>query len=259
MDPFPLNLAGRRTWITGGTSGLGLAAADAFVRLGAPCTLLARDPARGAEAVHALSGPGRAEAAFRALDVGDAARCGAELADEIARRGAPRVVVHCAGALVREDLASATPESFAQVFAPSVNGAVHVLRSALPAMIAAGGGAVVLTSSYLATRGGSGGMPLYGAAKAALLGLMKSLAVRHGPDGVRVNAVLPAFIETPLNRDVFETAPDPAAKRRETAARFPLGRYGAPGDFASAAVFLASDAASWITGHGLVLDGGLTA
>ncbi len=254
MDRLPVSMDGRIVWITGGTSGLGAAAARLFSAHGARCVLLARDPARGAAAEAAV-----ASSRFVALDVSHAAQCAVVLTKLLAEDGAPRAIVHAAGALVREDLAATTERSVAAVMGPSFDGAVNVLRTALPALEAAGGGSVVLTSSYLAERAGSGAMPVYNAAKAALLGLMRSLAVRHGPARIRVNAILPGFIETPLNRAVFEAAPDPAAMRAETARRFPLRRYGAPEDFAHAALFLASDASSWITGHGLVLDGGVSA
>ncbi len=254
MERLPVSMDGRIVWITGGTSGLGLAAARLFSAHGARCVLIARDGLRGASA-EALIPASR----FVALDVADAARTAVVLTTLIAECGAPRAIVHAAGALVREDLAASTEESVAAVMGPSFDGAVNVLRTALPALEAAGGGSVVLTSSYLAERGGAGAMPVYNAAKAALLGLMRSLAVRHGPAGIRVNAILPGFIETALNRAVFDAAPDPALKRAETAQRFPLRRVGRPGDFAHAALFLASDASSWITGHGLVLDGGVSA
>jgi NAD(P)-dependent dehydrogenase (short-subunit alcohol dehydrogenase family) len=255
METSILSLAGKTAWITGGTSGLGLAAARLFARHGARTALFARDAARGRRAAEEIG----AEARFFALDVRDAAACDRVLGGALRDDGRPDVILHAAGVLVREDLPATTPASVAEVMGASLDGAVNVLRVALPDMERRRGGAIVLTSSYLAMRGGAGAMPIYNAAKAALLGLMKSLAVRYGPAGVRVNAVLPAFIETPLNRDVFDASADPEAKRRETAARFPLRRLGRPQDFAHAALFLASDASSWITGHGLVLDGGLTA
>lgn len=254
MPADRLNLSGRLAWITGGTSGLGAAAAAAFAEHGARCILFARDAARGARAAAATPG-----ARFSALDVTRPEEVRSTLDAALASDGPPAIVLHAAGALVREDLAASTPESVAAVLGPSLDGALNVLRAALPAMERAGGGAVLLASSYLAVRGGAGAMPVYNAAKAALLGLTKALAVRHGPAGIRVNALLPAFIETPLNRGVLDAAPDPAAKRAELAARFPLRRYGRVEDFADAALFLASDMSSWITGHGLVLDGGLTA
>jgi NAD(P)-dependent dehydrogenase (short-subunit alcohol dehydrogenase family) len=254
MDGLPLSLADRVAWITGGTSGLGFAAARLFAAVGARTILLARDEARGREASARIPG-----SRFVSLDVADAARGAETGARLLAEHGAPRVVLHAAGALVRGGVEELGPDDVRRVFGASVDGALNVLRAVLPAMAAAGGGSIVLVSSYLAERAGAGGMPAYNAAKAALLGLMRPLAVRHGPQGIRINAILPAFIETPLNRAIFDDAPDPAAKRAETAARYPLRRYGTPDDFAAAALFLASDASSWITGHGLVLDGGVSA
>jgi 2-keto-3-deoxy-L-fuconate dehydrogenase len=215
---------------------------------------MARDETRGVEAARLIP-----KATFVALDVSAADACERTLKNVLSKFGAPRVVLHAAGVLVRETLPESTPRSVAAVMGPSFDGAVNVLRAALPKMCAAGGGSVVLTASYLAVRGGAGAMPVYNASKAALLGLMKSLAVRYGPNGVRVNAILPAFIETPINQDVFKNAKDPEAERAAFVSRFPLRRLGRPEDFAEAALFLASEASSWITGVELVLDGGLTA
>jgi NAD(P)-dependent dehydrogenase (short-subunit alcohol dehydrogenase family) len=89
--------------------------------------------------------------------------------------------------------------------------------------------------------------------------LTRSLALQVGPHGVRVNAVCPAFIVTPLNEHIIRDAPDPAAKEKEIARPYPLGRLGRPEDVAAAILFLGSEEASWITGTSLLVDGGLTA
>ena len=101
--------------------------------------------------------------------------------------------------------------------------------------------------------------PAYSAAKAGVVALTRSLALQVGPMGVRVNAVCPAFVITPLNQHIIRDAPDPVAKEAEMAQPYPLRRLGRPGDVAAAILFLASDEAGWITGTSLLVDGGLTA
>jgi 3-oxoacyl-[acyl-carrier protein] reductase len=126
-------------------------------------------------------------------------------------------------------------------------------------MIAQRDGRIVNIASYLGLFAGSGGTPAYNASKGGLVMLTRSIAVKHGPDGVRANAVCPGFISTDLNRDVIDGAPDPAAKEREIASVYPLRRLGTPDDVAYAALYLASDASNWVTGACLILEGGLTA
>jgi len=117
----------------------------------------------------------------------------------------------------------------------------------------------VNVASYLGAFGARPWTPAYNAAKAGVVALTRSLALQVGPSGVRVNAVCPGFIVTPLNEHIIRDAPDPAAKEAEMAQPYPLGRLGRPGDVAAAILFLASEEAGWITGTSLLVDGGLTA
>jgi 3-oxoacyl-[acyl-carrier protein] reductase len=129
----------------------------------------------------------------------------------------------------------------------------------LPVMLKQGRGNMVNIASYLGQFAGSGNTPIYGATKGGLIALTKALAVKYGPQGIRANAIAPAFIKTELNRNVIENDPDPVAKEREVAAPYPLKRLGKPEDIAAAALYLASDASNWVTGAVLMVDGGLTA
>ena len=119
---------------------------------------------------------------------------------------------------------------------------------------------IVNVASYLAEHAGaSATVPAYTAAKGAVVALTRSLAVRHGPEGIRVNAVCPALIPTELNASIWEQAADPKALSQELGERYPLRRIGRPEDAAWAAVYLASDEAAWVTGHALYVDGGMSA
>ncbi len=240
---------GRTALVTGGTSGLGLAAAKLLASLGARVVIAARNAGRGSAAAR------ESGARFVEMDVTDAASVSRalEALDPV------DVLVHSAGALARGDVADLATDDFEAMLRVNLTGFFHVAKGVLPGMIARGFGSIVAIASYLGLHGGSGQTPAYNASKGGLVALVRSLAVRHGKDGVRVNAVCPALVPTPLNRDFLEGAQNPEALRRELVARHPLGRLGRPEDVANAAAFLASDAASWITGVALVVDGGQTA
>ncbi len=118
-------------------------------------------------------------------------------------------------------------------------------------------GAIVNVASFLGFRGGAGNTPAYNASKAGVIALTQSLAIRHAPEGIRVNAVCPGFVPTELNRDRWgEATPE---QLEVLATMHPLGRMGTPADVATAVVFLASEEAGWITGVCLPVDGGILA
>jgi NAD(P)-dependent dehydrogenase (short-subunit alcohol dehydrogenase family) len=106
---------------------------------------------------------------------------------------------------------------------------------------------------------GNPDLPAYGATKGGLRAMCRALATAHGPDGIRVNTICPGDIDTPLLQDYFDHQTDPAGARREIEERYPLGRFASPVDVANAAVFLASDEASYVSGIDVVVDGGLLA
>lgn len=240
---------GLRALVTGGTDGIGLATAKLVASLGGEVVVSGRDERRGAAAAAA------ANARYVRMDVGDAKSVDRAMA-EIGERD---VLIHSAGLLARGDVTAIEPADFENVIRVNLTGFFLVARRALPGMIARRRGSIVAIASYLGLHAGAGMTPAYNASKGGLISLVRTLAVRHGGDGVRVNAVCPAFVPTALNRDVIDDAPDPDAKRRELAARNPLNRLGTPEDIANAAAFLASDASAWTTGVALVVDGGQTA
>jgi NAD(P)-dependent dehydrogenase (short-subunit alcohol dehydrogenase family) len=124
---------------------------------------------------------------------------------------------------------------------------------------ARGKGSIVNMASHLGYYAGGGNIPAYSASKGGVITLTRVLAVKYGPQGIRVNAAAPAFIKTDLNRAIIQSAHDLVAKEREIAEPCPLKRLGKPEDVASAALYFASDASSWVTGAVLYVDGGLTA
>lgn len=163
-----------------------------------------------------------------------------------------------AGVAPFEDLLEATAESIARTIDVNLKGAIHGCAAVLPTMVAQHSGVILLTASVAAFVGDPT-VPVYSATKGGLTALCKSVAVRHGPDGIRCNTICPGDVRTQMLEDYLALSADPAEARRQMIERYPLRRLAEPEDIARLAAFLASDSASWITGTDVVIDGGLTA
>jgi len=248
------SLKGQVAIITGGASGFGLATARRFAEAGARVVVASRRAELCRQVAGEIGGLGLG------VDVTDETQVQALVQETVAHLGRVDILVNSAGTIARTPLPDTPLEEWEQVQATNLRGPFLCCKHVLPHMLAQGrGGAIVNIASYLGMHAGSGNTPAYGASKGGLIALTKALAVKYGPDQIRVNAICPAFVKTPLNAHIIDGAPDPAAKEREIAAPYPLRRIGRPDDVAYAALYLASDAASWITGITLLVDGGLTA
>ncbi|MDE2515555.1 MAG: SDR family oxidoreductase [Rhodospirillales bacterium] len=243
--PFsPFSLAGHRALITGGGSGLGLGIARCFAAAGAELVLAGRDGAKLAAACAEL-GDGARAAVFDVTDTAGADAFAASLSGI-------SILVNNAGGTVKKPIAAMRTEEFAGVLQTHVTGAFALTRALLPQLIASRRGSVLFTASMSSFLG----IPYvagYAAAKAAHIGLVRSLATELAADGVRVNGVAPGWIDTALFRKA--TADDPA-RRARIMGRIPMGRVGTEADIGWAMTYLASDAAAYVTGHVLVVDGG---
>jgi NAD(P)-dependent dehydrogenase (short-subunit alcohol dehydrogenase family) len=246
-----LRLDGKVALVTGGSRGIGRAIATRFAQAGAKVMLSSRKPDALAEAAASMEGLG-AEVAWYAANVGDPDAAQACVDATVERFGSLDVLVNNAatnpyyGPLMELDLARA--EKTVQV---NLEAALVWTQCAWRASMEAGGGSVINVSSVggLSVEHGIG---WYNVTKAALVHLTRQLAAELGPD-VRVNALAPGLVRTDFARALWESSGDAVAKR------LPLKRLGEPDDIARAALFLASEAASWITGHVLVVDGGALA
>lgn len=252
--PCVFRLDGQRALVTGGTSGIGEATARLFLQAGARVVVAARGQKRWAEAVEAL--PSHGEVHFIRTDVRDEGAVRRTIGETVEILGGLDILVNSAGVIDRTPLHDLALPVWEEMLAPNLTGVYLASRHALP-HLQQSRGAVVNVASYLAFRAGSARTVAYNAAKAGVVALTRTMAVAYGPDGVRVNAVCPAFIPTELNRSLWESFDD--EQWRRIVETYPLRRVGIPEDVAYAILFLASKEAAWITGTCLLVDGGLTA
>jgi 2-keto-3-deoxy-L-fuconate dehydrogenase len=236
--------------VTGAGSGIGRAAALAFAREGARLVLVDRD-ADGAGATAARIG---GDALVHVCDVGDPASGEAAVAAARARHGGLDVLMTAAGFSCGGTVLDTAPADWDAVFRANVGGTWLFARAAIPAMRERGGGAIVTVASQLALAGGRGNAA-YIAAKGAILSLTRTMALDHAADGIRVNALAPGAIDTPmLARSFARRGAGEAAAREASRARHPLGRFGTAEEIAEGALYLAG--ARFVTGTTLAIDGG---
>jgi len=236
--------------VTGGGSGIGAATCRALVAEGARILAVDQDAAAAAQVADALGG--RAESA--ACDVTDAAALTALIDAAAGRWGRLDILVNNAGIGSFGETPELPIEAWRQVLAVDLDAVFYGCRAALPHMQRQGRGAIVNTAS-ISGLAGDYGFAAYNAAKAGVVNYTRTLALDHGHEGIRANAVCPGVIDTPLLGPLAEASPLRAAWADSLALR----RFGRPSEVAEAIAFLASDSASYITGHALVVDGGRTA
>jgi len=251
------SLENRVALISGAAHGIGKAIAERFQKAGARVVILDQDAAAGMRTAAELT------QACAALPVGFAAAdllIAGQIADAVLEveqlHGRIDVLVNNAGIEIDRSFEATTVADWDRVLGVNLRGAFLLAQAALP-LFPESGGAIVNISSIHATHAFPGALA-YACSKAGLLALTRNLALELAPRHIRVNAICPGYIDTRLWHEYLRHAADPKALEAATTALHPLGRRGLPGDVAEAALFLAADSASFVTGTDLVVDGGLT-
>ncbi|MBR0710571.1 SDR family oxidoreductase [Bradyrhizobium liaoningense] len=245
-----MRLKGRTAIITGAGSGIGRASAKLFAEEGARLALVDRDAAGLAE-THSLVG----DATTHVGDVGDAAFAETVVGEVIARYGRLDILMTAAGFSCGGTVLTTSPDDWDAVFRANVGGTWLWARAAVPQMQRAKSGSIITLASQLAIAGGKGNSA-YIAAKGAIVSLTRTMAVDFATDGIRVNAIAPGAIDTPMLRRSFARHANSDEVREASRNRHAMKRFGAAEEIAQTALHLASDASSFTTGTVMVVDGG---
>ncbi len=248
--------AGKVALVTGSGHGIGRASALQFGREGARLAILDRRPEAAAETVGLLEHEG-VEALSLTADVSSEHDIGRAIAEVLQHFGRIDVLHANAGVAMPGTVVSHTVEEWDRTFAVNVRGAFLTARGVVPSMLERGAGSIVFTASVSGLIG-ERDSAAYDASKAAIINLTRQMAVEYGPNGIRVNCVCPGWVATGFN-DPWYTNVSEEQLAEMAASAIPLGRQATADDIAPCVAFLASDDARYVTGHALVVDGGLVA
>lgn len=246
----PFSLTGRTALVTGGGSGIGLAVARAFVQAGARVVLVGRRAALIEEGAKSI-GHGAIAVVH---DVTNTEATPAMVDDVQSRVGPIDILVNNAGVHLKKSAVETTDEEFTSMFGTHIIGAHALTRAVVPGMIERGSGSILFIAS-MASLFGIPKVVAYSTAKSAMIGMVRTLATELSPNGVRVNAIAPGWIATDMSNKALENDPERTGK---ILGRTPMHRMGTADDVGYAAVYLASDAANFVTGIVLPIDGGVS-
>ncbi len=248
---------GKVALVTGGDSGIGRATALTFAREGAKLVIADMNAEGGQQTVHMITENG-GEATFVQVDVSKAIELEAMISKAVETYGR----LDCAhnnagiGSRPRAPLHKCTEETWDRVLAINLKGVWLCMKYEIIQMLKQGSGTIVNTASIMGLVGSWSGTAAYNASKHGVVGLTKTAALEYATAGIRVNAICPGYIQTPLIEEALTSNP---ALEAQIVARHPVGRMGKPEEIAEAVVWLCSDAASFVTGHTMTVDGGYVA
>lgn len=249
-------LAGKVAIITGGTSGIGRAGVIRFANEGASLVVGSRDRAAGDALVRELAGQGF-EIVHVPTDVVRATDAARLVEAAVGRHGRLDVLWSNAGVQEVGTAPETTEDLWERVIGTNLTGHFHMAKFAIPVMARQGGGSIIFTASELGLVGAKSSVA-YCAAKGGVVNMTRAIAIDSAPAGIRVNSLCPGAIATPMLERWFRESPDPALLEQRQTEPIPLGRLGRPEEIAAAAVFLASDESSYMTGAIQLVDGGVT-
>jgi NAD(P)-dependent dehydrogenase (short-subunit alcohol dehydrogenase family) len=249
-----MSLQGKSAIISGAASGIGRATALLFAREGASVLLADLNESGGTEVQREISSAG-GRAHYESADVTRAADCQRVVQRAVELFGTINILFNNAGIIRRASVVDLSEEDWDRVMDVNVKSIFLMSRYAIPVMARGGGGSIINTSSGWGLTGGPKAA-VYCASKGAVVLLTKAMAVDHGPQDVRVNCICPGDTDTAMLRDEARQLGEISDRFLADAARRPLGRLGKPEEIAQAALYLASDASSFVTGTALVVDGG---
>jgi NAD(P)-dependent dehydrogenase (short-subunit alcohol dehydrogenase family) len=249
-------LDGKVALITGGASGMGMIASRLFASEGAKVVLTDITDDAGEQVAEQIRATG-GEATYRHADVSNESDASAMVDTAVRTYGGLSVLYNNAGVMLHADgSVHSTDESVWDLtLGINVKGVAHGCKYGIPAMIDSGGGSIINVASFVAWMGAATSQTAYTASKGAVLAMTREIAVEYARKGVRCNALCPGPIDTPL---LAELLADPDRRQRRFV-HIPMGRLGQAEELAKAALFLASDDSSYMTGASLVVDGGITA
>ena len=251
QDTF--GLTGRAALVTGGNGGIGLGIAGGLAKAGASVAIAARDRSKTARAAEGLSEYG-SDVIGLEIDVADEGSVADAVAAAAQQFGRLDILVNNAGIAVRKQPHEYSVDEWDRVLDINLKGTFLCARAAYPHMVESGGGSIVNIGSMTSIFG-SDWVSSYSASKGGVVQLSRSLAIAWASKGIRVNAILPGWIRTDLTSGYW-TNPDNRDRFDFINRRIPAGRWGSPADLAGLAVFLSSDAASYVTGAAIPVDGG---
>lgn len=250
-------LQGKVAFITGAGQGIGRVTAFLFAQEGAKLALIDKDEAKVRSVAQEITASGGTAIAV-ACDISKKAEISAAITDARRAHGALHVLINNAGVTLTRPFMQTAEEDIDFLVDVNLKGTIFASQAAIPHMIEAGGGSIV----HDASNAGLVGRPwqsVYGATKAGIISLTKSMALSLAKDGIRVNCICPGSIDTPMLRSALASSGNFEENWRKTEMVIPMGRIGEAQDIANATLFLASDEAKYVTGIALPVDGGRTA
>jgi len=243
--------------VTGAAKGIGAGIAEAFAKAGWSVVAVDRDEAPLQQTASRIAGKVEVEVLTLVGDVASRATNDAAVKLAVDRFGGLDAAVGNAGIVLAKLIDDSTPEEFDRIFSVNVKALMYLAQAAhRPLAKSKGSLTVIASKTGLVAQRNS---PLYVATKGAAIQLARALALDWAPEGIRVNAVCPGIVDTPMLQEFYDAMPDSAAFRRKDEVAQPLGRLATPAEIASVVLFLATPAAGFITGVALPVDGGFTA